>query len=300
MKILSGRTHIALARKLANIIGCLYVESFIQPFDDGELRIQILEDLYGEEVIIVQSTSKPVNDNLMELLLLIDAVNGAGAKNITAIIPYFGYSRQDRKFDDHGPIAARLVVSLLEATNLSQIITMDLHSYPLEGFFKIPILNLDPISIFAPIIESYKNPMIIAPDIGSIIRTRKVSQNFNMDIGIINKTRDIDNQCHVHDLIGDVKGRNCLIIDDIIDTGKTISKGAELLMKKGASSVNAFITHAVLSSDVVHDIIDKSIVQNVYVTDTIVSEKISTKFHELSIMKLIANSLNDNFVPKTP
>ena len=278
-----------LAREIADIIGCKYVETSIKFFDDGELRVKISEDLHKEEIVIVQSTSKPVNESLMELLLLIDAAKCAGAIRVTAIIPYLGYSRQDRKFDNYGPVAARLVASLLEAANPNQIIFMDLHSCQLEEFFKLPILNLDPIGLFTPIIESYKNPMIIAPDMGGVIRARKVSKKFNMDIGFINKTRDVDGKCHVHEVNGDVRGKDCLIIDDIIDSGQTISKGAELLIRKGASSVNALVTHAVLSTDYAQNLIDQSMVQNVYVTDTILSKKNSAKFHELSIARLLAN-----------
>jgi len=292
MKVLSGSMHIKLARKLADSICCEYIESCVTAFDDGELRVKISKDLYGEEVVILQSTSRPVNDNLMELLLLIDAVKCSGARRVTAIMPYFGYGRQDHKFDDYGPIAARLVVSLFDVIKIDQIITIDLHSYQLEGFFKTPILNLDPISIFAPLIKSYKNPVLVAPDVGGVKRVRRASENFGTDMVIINKTRDTNNQCHAHDIIGEVKGRECVIIDDIIDSGHTLSKGAELLIKKGALSVNAFVTHPVLATDFAQDIIDNSYVQNLYVTDSIPLQKTSSsKFHELSIIKLLAKAL---------
>jgi len=295
MKILSGRSNRNLAKKLADNMGLSYIETYIKPFDDGELKVRISEDLYGKEIVILQSTSKPVNDHLMELLLLIDATKRAGAKSIIVIIPYFGYGRQDRRFDNCEPISASLVASLLDVANLKHIITVDLHSYQAEGFFKTAVSNLDPILLFAPKIESYKNPIIIAPDIGGVIRARKFSKYFNIELAIINKSRDVDNKCHVHGLIGDVRGRDCLIIDDIIDSAETLSKGTDLLIKHGASSVNAFVTHAVLSAETAQNRLDNSIIQNIYITDTIDSKKSSVKFHELSIVKLLANALEKQF-----
>jgi ribose-phosphate pyrophosphokinase len=292
MKILSGSGYKILARKLADIMSCEYVEPYIKYFNDGELQVKISEDFSGEEVIIVQSTSRPVNDNLMELLLLIDAVRHSGARRITAIIPYFGYGRQDHKSNYYGSIAARLVASMFDAVKIDQIITIDLHSYQLEGFFRTSILNLNPISIFAPIIESYNNPVLVAPDIGAVKRVCKASENFGTDMVIINKNRYGGDKYQLNYISGEVKGRECIIIDDIIDSGYTLSKAAEFLMQKGASSINAFVTHALLASDVAQDTIDNSYVQNLYITDSIALKKAhSKKFQELSIIKLLTDAI---------
>lgn len=293
MKILAGNSHKILAKNLAKEINCDYVEADITTFDDGETRVQIIDDLNGCDVVVVQSTSKPANNHLMELLLLVDTAKRAGAKRIIAVIPYFGYSRQDRRSYLFSPISARLVANLLETAGVDHLITIDLHSKQLEGFFKIAIQNLNPIKLFVPIINNYNNYnnyIIVSPDVGGFVRVQAINNMFNRDIAVINKSRDVNNKCNMSEIIGNIEGKHCLLIDDIVDSGKTLCKGAKLLMERGALSVDAFITHPVLSGTAKEDI-ENSDIANIYVTDTIEVKDLTSKFHVITIMPIIIASL---------
>ncbi len=293
MKILAGLSHKKLARYLAEELNCQYVETYITAFDDTETRVQILEDMHKCDVVIVQSTSRPANNHLMELLLLVDTVKRAGASQVTAVIPYFGYSRQDRRSCSFTLVSSRLVASMLEVAGVNHVITVDLHSQQLEGFFKIPIQNLDPISLFAPIIETYNNSIIVSPDVGGFVRVRDVNRLFNMNIAVINKSREVKrstNKCQMSEIIGNVSGKHCVLIDDIVDSGETLCKGAKLLMEVGALSVNAFITHPVLSS-MSKENIQNSDIMNVYITDTIETTDLPSKFHVISVAPIIIAAL---------
>ncbi len=293
MKILAGLSHKKLARYLAEELNCEYVETYITAFDDTETRVQILEDMHKCDVVIVQSTSRPANNHLMELLLLVDTVKRAGASQVTAVIPYFGYSRQDRRSCSFTPVSSLLVASMLEVAGVNHVITVDLHSQQLEGFFKIPIQNLDPISLFAPIIETYNNSIIVSPDVGGFVRVRDVNRLFNMNIAVINKSREVKrstDKCQMSEIIGNVSGKHCVLIDDIVDSGETLCKGAKLLMEVGALSVNAFITHPVLSS-MSKENIQNSDIMNVYITDTIETTDLPSKFHVISVAPIIIAAL---------
>ncbi|WP_341756638.1 MULTISPECIES: ribose-phosphate diphosphokinase [unclassified Candidatus Tisiphia] len=290
MKILAGLSHQKLARHLAKELNCQYVESYITTFDDSETKVQILDDVQGCDVVIVQSTSRPTNNHLMELLLLVDTVKRAGASQVTAVIPYFGYSRQDRRYYNLSPVPARLVANMLETAGVDRVITVDLHSQQLEGFFKIAVQNLEPISLFAPIIESYDNSIIVSPDIGGFVRIGKANKLFNMNMAVINKSRDSNDQCQMSEIIGNVSGKHCLLIDDIVDSGETICKGAKLLMEVGALSVNAFVTHPVLSGASKKNIEDSDII-NIYITDTIETSDLPSKFHVISVIPIIVAAL---------
>ncbi|MCC8398825.1 MAG: ribose-phosphate diphosphokinase [Rickettsia endosymbiont of Labidopullus appendiculatus] len=290
MKILAGLNHKKLARYLANELNGQYVETYITTFDDSETKVQILEDVQGCDVVIVQSTSRPTNNHLMELLLLVDTVKRAGASQVIAVIPYFGYSRQDRRYDSFSSVPARLVANMLEVAGVDRIITVDLHSQQLEGFFKIAVQNLDPISLFAPIIEAYSNSIIVSPDIGGFVRVGAVNKIFNINMAVINKSRDSNDQCQMSEIIGNVSGKHCLLIDDIVDSGETICKGAKLLMEVGALSVSAFITHPVLSGASKENI-ENSDIMNVYVTDTIETSDLPSKFHVISVTPIIVAAL---------
>ncbi|MFU7500413.1 MAG: ribose-phosphate diphosphokinase [Candidatus Tisiphia sp.] len=292
MKILAGLSHKKLARYLAEELNCEYVETYITAFDDAETRVEILEDMHKCDVVIVQSTSRPANNHLMELLLLVDTVKRAGASQVTAVIPYFGYSRQDRRYCSFTPVSSRLVASMLEVAGVNHVITVDLHSQQLEGFFKIPLQNLDPISLFAPIIETYNNSIIVSPDVGGFARVRDVNRLFNMNIAVINKSRDVkksNDKCQISEIIGNVSGKHCILIDDIVDSGETLCKGAKLLME-GALSVNAFITHPVLSRMSKKNI-QNSDIMNVYITDTIETTDLPSKFHVISVAPIIIAAL---------
>ncbi|WP_367364524.1 ribose-phosphate diphosphokinase [Candidatus Tisiphia endosymbiont of Nedyus quadrimaculatus] len=293
MKILAGLSHKKLARCLAEELNCKYVETYITTFDDAETRVEILEDMHKCDVVIVQSTSRPANNHLMELLLLVDTVKRAGASQVTAVIPYFGYSRQDRRSCSFTPVSSRLVANMLEVAGVDHVITVDLHSQQLEGFFKIPVQNLDPISLFAPIIETYNNSIIVSPDVGGFVRVRDVNRLFNMNIAVINKSRDIKrshDKCQMSEIIGNVSGKHCILIDDIVDSGETLCKGAKLLMEVGALSVNAFITHPVLSRMSKENILNSD-VMNVYITDTIETTDLPSKFHVISVAPIIIAAL---------
>lgn len=290
MKILAGLSHKKLARHLAKELNCQYVETYITTFDDSETKVQILEDVQGCNVVIVQSTSRPTNNHLMELLLLVDTVKRAGASQVTAVIPYFGYSRQDRRSYSFAPIPARLVANMLEVSGVDRVITIDLHSQQLEGFFKIAVQNLDPISLFAPIIKSYNNSIIVPPDIGGFVRIGAVNKLFNMNMAVINKSRDNNDQCQMLEIIGNVSGKHCLLIDDIVDSGETLCNGTKLLMEVGALSVDAFITHPVLSGASKKNI-ENSDIMNVYITDTIETSDLPSKFHVISVTPIIVAAL---------
>ncbi|MDR0296644.1 MAG: ribose-phosphate diphosphokinase [Rickettsia sp.] len=290
MKILAGLSHKKLARYLAKELNAQYVETYITTFDDSETKVQILEDVQGCDVVIVQSTSRPTNNHLMELLLLVDTVKRVRASQITAVIPYFGYSCQDRRSYNFAPVPARLIANMLEVAGVDRIITVDLHSQQLEGFFKIAVQNLESISLFAPVIEAYNNSIIVSPDIGGFVRIGVVNKLFNMNIAVINKSRDSDDQCQMSEIIGNISGKHCLLIDDIVDSGETICKGPKLLMEVGALSVNAFITHPVLSGASKKNI-ENSDIMNVYVTDTIETSDLPSKFHVISVTPIIAAAL---------
>ncbi len=290
MKILGGGSHKKLAQYLAKELNCQYVEVYTTTFEDGETRVQIMEDMNDCEVVIIQSTSRPANNHLIELLLLVDTVKRAGAKSITAVMPYFGYSRQDRRSYIFAPISARLIANLLETAGITKLITIDLHSPVLEGFFRVPVKNLNPINLFTSIINSYNNTIIVSPDVGGFVRARAIDSFANMDIAVINKSRGTNNECQISDIIGNVEGKHCLLIDDIVDSGQTLCKGAKLLQEHGALSIEAFITHPVLSGSSKEDI-NNSNITNIYITDTIKTTDLPPKFQVISVIPIIVDAL---------
>jgi ribose-phosphate pyrophosphokinase len=294
MKIISGRSNEALARSIADLVNIRNVTKLIKTFEDGELRIQILENLSNEDVVIIQSTSRPSNDNLMELLLLADSAKRSGAKSIIALIPYFGYARQDRKSYNYGPISASMVATILEAVSINRIITMDLHSQQIEGFFKIPTTNLDPISIVTPYIQNDKNYIIVSPDVGGLGRARKFATYLNTDLAIINKIRNSADQCSMNEVIGTIENRHCLLIDDIVDSGNTLCKACDLLIKRGALTINAFVTHGVLSGDSAN-LVQNSSIDHIWITDTIKQKNLPSKFTIIPTSSLFAKELNNKF-----
>jgi ribose-phosphate pyrophosphokinase len=287
MKIISGSSNPNLAKRISKAIGFELLHTQIDNFDDGEIRVQVFDNI-GKEVIIVQSTSTPVNNHLMELLLLADTAKRSGAYNIVAIIPYFGYSRQDRCTYKHGPISASLVIKMLEASGIAEIITLDLHSNQLEGMFDIPVKNLSTESIFFPLLKNKKNIIIVSPDIGGISRARNYSSLLGSDLAIINKSRDTNNIPSMSEIIGNVQGKNCIIIDDIIDGASTICMATELLLANGAAAVEAVVTHAVLSGDAISKI-EQSSIKNIYISDSIHHQYLPEKFKVLTVHELIGS-----------
>jgi ribose-phosphate pyrophosphokinase len=289
-KIIGGSSSKKIAYDLAVNLNVDYVDAVVAKFADQELRIQLSSHLYEENVIIVQSTCKPTNDHLMELLLLIDAVKRAGSHRIIAAIPYFGYSRQDRSSYECGPISAKLVATLLESAGVDHIIVVDLHSKQIEGFFKIGVQNIDPTSFFAAYIEKSNDIVVISPDIGGLIRARRLAGILQADLAIINKTRNDYNSCEMNTIIGNISGKNCVIIDDIIDTGETICKATALLRQQGAKGVRIIATHAVLSNEARQKLAEAPI-DSILLTNSIPQELDSNRFKILDITPIIADTI---------
>lgn len=289
LQIISGSSNHQLAKQVASELGCFLIQPNITTFADGELKIQIQEKI-ANQVAIVQSTCNPANDHLLELIFIADTVKRAGAKEITAIIPYFGYSRQDRCTHKYGPISSSAVIKMIESSGITRVITVDLHSAQLEGMFSVPVVNIEPLAIFANQIKFNKDNVIISPDIGGINRARAISMHIGADLAIINKSRDSNNNVNMQEIFGDVTGKNCILVDDIVDSASTLCKAAKLLKDSGANDVEAVISHAVLSSDAV-DKIDHAPISKIYVTDSIPHDNLPKKFIIIPIAATIANSL---------
>jgi len=250
MKVLAGTSNLKLCKDIARQLKLKLVNSHIKRFADGEVYIEINENIRGNSIFVVQSTSNPANDNLMELLICIDALRRSSAKNITAVIPYFGYARQDRKVVPRTAISAKLVSNLITNAGANRILSVDLHAGQIQGFFDIPVDNLFATPIFARHIKNkskLKNVICVAPDVGGVERTRALSRRINSAIAIIDKRRPTPGKSEVMNLVGNVKNKNCIIVDDIIDSGGTIVNAAKALKEKGAKDVYVYITHAVLS-----------------------------------------------------
>jgi len=290
MIIIAGNNHIALANQIASDLNASVMLADIRRFGDQELRVQIRGDLCNQDVALLQSISSPVNDNLMALLLMADTAKRAGAKSITAITPYLGYSRQDRPSYHHGPISASLLATLIEAAGVDRLITIDLHSTQAEGFFKIAVQNIDPIPLFSPSFKNSHHAMVVSPDVGGMPRAQKLAVCLGTDLAFINKRRTQAGDCIMNDVIGTVKDKHCIIIDDIIDTGGTLCKAALLLLKQGAQSVSACVTHAVCSGDCFERVAQIPFVQ-FYVTDTIHQPSLPNKIQVISMRRLMIDAL---------
>ncbi|TXE88583.1 ribose-phosphate pyrophosphokinase [Campylobacter volucris] len=283
-KIFSGSANEEFAKKISKYLSLPLSDAGIKRFSDGEISIQIDESVRGKDVFIIQSTCVPTNDNLMELLIMTDALRRSSASSITAIIPYFGYARQDRKASPRVPITAKLVANLIESAGVDRVATIDLHAGQIQGFFDIPVDNLYGSIIFNDYIKNknYKNPIIASPDIGGIARARSVAKALGLDIVIVDKRREKANESEVMNVIGDVKDREVILVDDIIDTAGTIVKAAEVFKNKGAKSVIACCTHPVLSG-IAYERIAKDALDELVVTDTIPLKQQMDKIKVLSV-----------------
>ena len=296
MKILTGNSNKNLSSKISKYLKNKLVNSSIRKFSDGEIYIEINENIRGNSIFIIQGISSPANDNLMELLLCIDALKRSSAKNITAVIPYFGYARQDRKVVPRTSISAKLVSNLITKAGADRIVTVDLHAGQIQGFFDIPVDNLFSTPIFARHIKrkiKSKNLICVAPDVGGVERTRALGRKLDVGLAIIDKRRPAPGKSQVMNVIGNVKGKTCIITDDIIDSGGTIVNAADALIKRGAKEVYVYVTHGVLSGEAVEKI-KKSKIKNLVVTDTIEnSDKVkkSRNIEELSISNLLAEAM---------
>ncbi|MBI3141869.1 MAG: ribose-phosphate pyrophosphokinase [Bacteroidetes bacterium] len=293
IKIFSGGKNTALAKQIANDYGLSLGQSAINYFSDGEFQPEINETVRGCDVFFIKSLVPPA-DNLLELLLYIDAAKRASAHYITAVIPYFGYARQDRKDKPRVPISAKLIANLLAAAGVSRIMTMDLHAPQIQGFFDIPVDHLDSSTVFIPYIKqlNLENPVIGAPDMGGSKRARFFANPLHADLVICDKHRKRANQVEEMHLIGDVDGRHVIIVDDMIDTGGTIVRAAAMMKEKGALSVRAFCTHPVLSGDA-HERIAHSVLEELVVCDTIPLTQENPKIKVLSVSKLFANAIHN-------
>ncbi len=288
-KVFSGTANPEFSKLVAKYLTMPLSQSEIKRFSDGEIGVQISESVRGRNVFIIQSTCAPANDNLMELLILTDALKRSSANEITAVIPYFGYARQDRKAAPRVPITAKLVANLLQTAGINRIVTMDLHAGQIQGFFDIPVDNLYGSIVFKDYVErkNLKNPIIASPDIGGVARARNFAEKLGLDMVIVDKRRERANVSEVMNIIGDVKGKDVILLDDMIDTAGTIVKAAKVLKNKGATSVMACCTHAVLSGKA-YERIEEGELDELVVTDTIALKKESKKIKVLTVAPLFA------------
>tara|TARA_B100001057_G_scaffold485666_1_gene565678 strand:+ start:39 stop:971 length:933 start_codon:yes stop_codon:yes gene_type:complete len=271
MKLLTGNSNKTLSKKISKYLKSKLVNSSIRKFADGEIYIEINENIRGNSIFIIQSVSSPANDNLMELLLCIDALKRSSAKNITAVVPYFGYARQDRKVVPRTSISAKLVSNLITKAGADRVVTVDLHAGQIQGFFDIPVDNLFATPIFARHVKKNiksKKVVCVAPDVGGTERARALGKLLDVGLAIVDKRRPKPGQSKVMNVIGDVKDQTCIIVDDIIDSGGTIVNAAKALKDRGAKEVYVYITHGVLSGDAVKKI-KNSVIKNLVITDTI-------------------------------
>jgi ribose-phosphate pyrophosphokinase len=288
MKLLTGNSNKPLSKKIAKYLKSKLVNSSIRKFTDGEIYIEINENIRGNSIFIIQSISSPANDNLMELLLCIDALKRSSAKNITAVIPYFGYARQDRKVVPRTSISAKLVSNLITKAGADRVVTFDLHAGQIQGFFDIPVDNLFATPIFARHVKKNikkKNIICVTPDVGGTERARALGKILNVGLAIVDKRRPKPGQSKVMNIIGNVKGKTCIIVDDIIDSGGTIVNAAKALKDKGAVEVYAYITHGVLSGEAIEKI-KKSVIKNLVITDTIDNEDKIKKAKNIEVLPI--------------
>jgi len=289
IKLFSGNSNFKLAQAIAKNLHLKLGQATVSHFSDHEIRVEILENVRGKEAFIIQSTCQPVNDTLMELMIIADALRRASTLNLTAMIPYFGYARQDRRVrSSRVPISARVVADMMSMVGISRVMTVDLHADQIQGFFNIPVDNIYPTSVIIDDIKKkkLKDITVISPDIGGVVRARAFAKRLkDSELAIIDKRRSKVNHSKVMNVIGQIKGRNCIIVDDIIDTAGTLCNAATALKKAGAKSVMAYGTHAVLSGKASQNI-KNSILTEVVVTDTIPLSKESQKCKKIRVLSL--------------
>ena len=298
MKVLAGNANVPLATKIANYLKIKLTKASIRRFSDNEIFVEIEENVRGEDMFVIQPTSYPANDNLMELLVTLDALRRASAERITAVVPYYGYARQDRKTAPRTPITAKLIANLITQAGANRVLTVDLHSGQIQGFFDIPLDNLFTEPVFTEDIRSRFNdsslPTIVSPDVGGVLRARAVAKRLGSDLAIIDKRRDRAGVSEVMNVIGEITNKDCLLIDDIIDSAGTIANAASALINSGAKSVTAYVTHGVLSGKALEKITNSPlkelvITDSIQATSPISNEK---KIREISIAPLIAEAVS--------
>ena len=288
MKLLACNSNPTLSQEIADYLGLKLINAEVKKFADHEIFVEIKENVRGEDIFVVQSTSYPANDNIMELLIAIDALRRASAKRITAVIPYFGYARQDRKAAPRTPISAKLVANLITSSGADRVLTSDLHAGQIQGFFDIPLDNLYAAPVLVRDIKNnfdLENLVIVSPDVGGLVRARAVASKIGADLAIVDKRRPRAGVSEVMNIIGDVEGKNCIIVDDMIDSGGTLCNAAEALLDKGAKSVSAYITHGVLSGKA-NERIANSKLKNLVITDSIEPNEETKKVKNIRIIKI--------------
>jgi ribose-phosphate pyrophosphokinase len=301
LKIFSGNSNQPLALRISEDLQIPLGKIRVGRFADGEIDVKILENVRGSDCYVIQSTSNPVNENLMELLVMIDAFKRASAQRIIAVVPYFGYARADRKAEPRVPISAKLVANLLTVAGADRVITIDLHAPQIQGFFDIPLDNLYARPVFLEYIKgiNLSNTVVVSPDIGSVDRARSFAKKLELGLVIVDKRRPKPNMAEVYNIIGSVKGLNCLIFDDMIDTAGTLTSVAQAIKNTGANKIISFATHAVLSRNAIEKI-DNSPISEVIFTDTInIDSSKSPKIKVVSVSKILSEAIKRNHLRKS-
>ena len=297
MKLFSGNANKSLAEEIARYLDITLGKCEVRRFADQEIFVEIQENVRGEDVFVLQSTSYPANDNLMELLIMIDAARRSSARRITAVLPYFGYARQDRKPGPRTPISAKLVANLITEAGADRVLTLDLHAGQIQGFFDIPTDNLFAVPVMTRDLKAHYNVdnlMVVSPDVGGVVRARALARRVNAPLAIVDKRRDKPGESEVMNVIGDVSGRDCILIDDIIDSGGTLCNAAEALLANGAISVTAYISHGVLSGGAVARITSSKL-KELVITNTIEPTPAVQAAHNIrviSIADLLGEAIN--------
>jgi ribose-phosphate pyrophosphokinase len=296
MRLITGNSNQLLVDAISAYLGLTPVKADVRRFSDDEIFVEVHENVRGEDMFVIQSTSCPANDNLMELLIMIDALRRASARRITAVIPYFGYARQDRKVGPRTPISAKLVANMITEAGANRVLTIDLHAGQIQGFFDIPTDNLFAQPVIVKDIQDHlggKSPMVVSPDVGGVVRARSLARRLNTDLAIVDKRREKAGQSEVMNIIGDVEGRVCILIDDIVDSGGTLSNAADALLNNGATEVYAYCTHGVLSGKAVERI-QNSKLKSMVVTDSITptpAQQACANIRTISIAPLLGEAM---------
>ena len=288
MHIISGNSNPVLANQISTELKLKTIDVTVTRFSDQEVFVEINENIRGKNIFVIQSTSMPANDHIMELLITIDALKRASANTVTAVIPYFGYARQDRKVGPRTPISAKLIADVLTTAGIDRLLTIDLHAGQIQGFFDIPVDNLYAAPVITKdILKNYKDKdlVVISPDVGGVVRARGIAKRINGDLAIVDKRRDKANESEVMNIIGDINNRDCIIVDDIVDTAGTLCNAAEALINEGASSVSAYITHGVLSGPAIERI-QNSKLKELVITDSIAPTKLILDASNIRIINL--------------
>ena len=296
MKILACNSNINLAESISKTLNTRLVKADVKRFSDMEVFVEVKENVRGEDMFIIQSTSYPANDNLMELLVTLDALRRASAKRITAVIPYFGYARQDRKSGPRTPISAKLVANLITSAGADRVLTMDLHAGQIQGFFDIPTDNLFAAPVFVKDIKDRYSDVptiVVSPDVGGVLRARAIARRINAGLAIIDKRREKPGASEVMNIIGDVSKHHCILVDDIVDSGGTLCNAAEALISAGAISVDAYVTHGVLSGSAVSRVLNSPL-KNLVTTDSIQATepiKLASNIRQISIASILGEAI---------